>query len=201
MTVRKRATIEEVARQAGVSKTTASLVLNGSSKKYRIAEATQLRVQEAARRCEYTPSFSARTLRSGRSQTLALVIPDFTNLGFVTIARELEHQAREAGYQLLLACTQDDPSLEQEVVRSVLARQVDALLVASSLEEDDLYQSIHQKNCPVVQIDRCIADSSLPYVISDAVSSTQELVASLAADQPAVYYLGASPSIHRVAIV
>ena len=95
---------------------------------------------------------------------LALVIPDLTNFGFASIARELERLSREAGLQLLIACSDDDPELEQQAVEGLVGRQIDALIVASSKTSDEYYQAL-TKQLPVLQIDRHIGQSDLPLVL------------------------------------
>jgi len=199
----KRVTISRIAELAGVSKATASLVLNGRSDEYRVAEETRQRVLAIAREHHYQPSIHARALSSGRSYTLGLVIPDLMNFGFAYTARELETLCREAGLQLLIACTDDNSAQEQMVVDALIQRQVDGLLVASSALSDQLYQKINQ-SLPVVQLDRHIGESTLPMVISDACQATAQVTQMLARHSPdEIYYFGGqlklSPSRHRLA--
>ena len=203
MEKKKRITIAQIATLAGVSKATASLVLNGKSAEYRIADDTRKRIQAVADECHYQPSIHARSLREVRSYTWGLVIPDLTNFGFASIARALEARCREAGIQLLIACSEDDPTLEQRVVDNLISRQVDGLIVASSGHSDDIYARIHDR-LPVVQLDRHIGESRLPMVISDACKATAELVQDMTQDcGEEIYYFGGlldlSPSRHRLA--
>ena len=203
MEKKKRITIAQIATLAGVSKATASLVLNGKSAEYRIADDTRKRIQAVADECHYQPSIHARSLRAARSYTWGLVIPDLTNFGFASTARALEAHCREAGIQLLIACSEDDPTLEQRVVDNLISRQVDGLIVASSGHSDDIYARIHDR-LPVVQLDRHIGESRLPMVISDACKATAELVRDMASECDAeIYYFGGlldlSPSRHRLA--
>ena len=186
----KRLTISDIAQLAGVSKTTASLVLNGRSKEYRVADETRDRILALAAEHNYQPSFHARALRSSRSHTIGLVVPEMTNYGFASIARELETLCREAGLQLLIACSDEDPSQEMVAVNNLVQRQVDGLIVASSAISDVDYQKINQA-LPVIQLDRHIADSSLPLVITDSVAATAELIETVARLHPEeIYYLG-----------
>ncbi|VDR29137.1 Catabolite repressor/activator [Raoultella terrigena] len=78
----KRVTIKDIAELAGVSKATASLVLNGRGKELRVAQETRERVQTIAREQHYQPSIHARSLRDNRSHTIGLVVPEITNYGF-----------------------------------------------------------------------------------------------------------------------
>ena len=199
---KKKLTIARLAELAGVSKATASLVMNGKAGQYRIADETRERVMAVARRYQYQPNLHARALGSRRSHTLGLVIPDLTNFGFASIAKSLESRCRQAGLQLLIACSDDDPELEQQVVAGLVQRQVDALIVASSASDDAAYRQLTER-LPVIQLDRHIGQSTLPLVISDACRATAELVQALARGQEAVYFLGGqlalSPSRHRLA--
>lgn len=81
----KRITISDIATLAGVSKSTASLVLNGRSKEYRVSDDTRDRILALAHEHHYQPSIHARSLRSNRSHTLGLVVPEMTNYGFAVI--------------------------------------------------------------------------------------------------------------------
>ena len=86
---------------------------------------------------------------------LGLVVPEMTNYGFASVARELETLCREAGLQLLIACSDENPSQEMMAVNSLLQRQVDGLIIASSSVSDAEYQKINQR-LPVVLLDRRI---------------------------------------------
>lgn len=198
----KRITISDIAQLAGVSKATTSLVLNGRSKEYRVADETRDRILALAAEHHYQPSFHARSLRSTRSHTIGLVVPELTNYGFASIARELETLCREAGLQLLIACSDENPSQEMMAVNNLVQRQVDGLIVASSALSDGEYLKINH-SLPVVQLDRHIADSILPLVITDSVAATAELIETVARLHPdEIYYLGGqlrlSPSRDRL---
>ena len=157
----KRVTIKDIAELAGVSKATASLVLNGRSKELRVAEETRERVLAIAKEHHYQPSIHARSLRDNRSHTIGLVVPEITNYGFAVFSHELETLCREAGVQLLISCSDENPGQETVVVNNMVARQVDGLIVASSMLNDADYQKLSEQ-LPVVLFDRHMNDSSLP---------------------------------------
>jgi LacI family sucrose operon transcriptional repressor len=135
----KRVTIKDIAELAGVSKATASLVLNGRGKELRVAQETRERVLAIAREQHYQPSIHARSLRDNRSHTIGLVVPEITNYGFAVFSHELETLCREAGVQLLISCTDENPGQESMVVNNMIARQVDGLIVASCMHNDADY--------------------------------------------------------------
>ena len=145
----KRVTITDIAALAGVSKATASLVLNGRGKELRVAQETRQRVLSLAQQHHYQPSIHARLLREDRSHTLGLVVPEITNHGFAAFSHELENLCREAGLQLLISCTDENASQESVVVNNLVSRQVDGLIVASSMLNDADYLKLSEQ-LPVV---------------------------------------------------
>lgn len=191
----KRVTIKDIAELAGVSKATASLVLNGRSKELRVAEETRERVLAIAKEHHYQPSIHARSLRDNRSHTIGLVVPEITNYGFAVFSHELETLCREAGVQLLISCSDENPGQETVVVNNMVARQVDGLIVASSMLNDADYHKLSEQ-LPVVLFDRHINDSALPLVITDSITPTTELVADIARQHPdEFYFLGGQPRL------
>lgn len=121
-------TLRDVAARAGVSVATASRALQGSD---RIGEATRRRVREVAEELGYTPNRTARALSTGRTGTLGLIVPDLLNPFFPAVVKGAQARARELGMQLLLADTDESPSEELPLVRT-LAPQVDGVILCSS---------------------------------------------------------------------
>lgn len=199
----KRITINDIARLAGVSKSTASLVLNGRGRELRVSEITIERVQSIARQYRYQPNVHARSLKNPRTNTIGLVVPEMTNYGFASFSHELEILCREAGYQLLISCTDENPSQEVMVVHNMVAQQVDGLIVASSMLTDLEYHQL-SKQLPVILFDRYMPDTQLPYVVTDSVTSTASLIADVASQhQDEFYFIGGqsrlSPTTNRLA--
>ena len=177
----KRITIKDIAELAGVSKATASLVLNGRGKELRVAQETRERVLAIAREQHYQPSIHARSLRDSRSHTIGLVVPEITNYGFAVFSHELETLCREAGVQLLISCTDENPGQESMVVNNMIARQVDGLIVASCMHSDADYLKLSEQ---------------LPLVMTDSLAPTAELIARIAgqhADE--FWFLGGQPRL------
>lgn len=106
----KRVTISDIAALAGVSKATASLVLNGRGKELRVAQETRDRVQAIAQQHHYQPSIYARLLRENRSHTLGLVVPEIINYGFAVFSHELENLCREAACNCLSPAPMKTPA-------------------------------------------------------------------------------------------
>ncbi len=122
----KRATIAEVARQAGVHAGTASRALNADTRQM-VNEKTVARVEKAARLLGYVPNALARGLRTKSSMTIGVVIPDITNPFFPPLVRGIEAYLQPRGYSALLANVDGFADGETAALRSLLDRRVDGL--------------------------------------------------------------------------
>jgi LacI family sucrose operon transcriptional repressor len=199
VTAYKRLTIDDIASLAGVSRTTASMVLNGHAERYRISPATVARVEKVAREHHFNPSQSARSLRSKRSNSIGLVIPDLTNSAHATLAQAMENLCRERDYQLVLVTSDEDPQREAEGMAHLVARQVDGMAVVPCSSDAALYQQWTSR-LPLVFVDRRIDGSGIPSVVTDATDTVARLIGSkLAQGMQEVVYFGGQPTFHRVA--
>lgn len=126
----KRVGIKDVAREAGVSPTTVSLVLNGRTEA-RIPPATRERVCEVAARVGYTPSALARSLRTQRTHTIAMVSDQIATTPFaVSMIQAAQDVARRHGFLLVVVNADADPDIERDAIRMLLDRQVDGFIYA-----------------------------------------------------------------------
>ncbi|WP_325892795.1 catabolite repressor/activator [Grimontia sp. NTOU-MAR1] len=173
--------LDEIARLAGVSRTTASYVINGKSAKYRISERTQQKVMEVVEKHNFRPDHAASALRAGTTRSFGLLIPDLENSSYAKIAKLLERDARQAGYQLIISCSDDNAETEKQVVNMLIARKIDALIVATSLPADnDFYPTIQAAGTPVIAIDRALNDEHFASVISEDLDGAFALTNHLA---------------------
>lgn len=145
------ATIHDVAQRAGVSPITVSRVINHSG--YASPE-TRARVEAAVTELGYVPNRLARSLRSKRTHTLALVITDITNPFFTTVARGVEDTASDAGYTVIFCNTDESESEEKKYLQVLLQQQVDGILLVPARSSSDSIDMIRKQNTPVVVLDR-----------------------------------------------
>jgi DNA-binding LacI/PurR family transcriptional regulator len=124
----ERPTSIDVARCAGVSQSTVSLVLSGKGRG-RVSEATAERVRECARELGYRPNAAAQALRLGSSRAVALLVPDMTNPFFARVLRGAQRAAAEAGYIVILVDTQNDRHWESQSFEALRAGPVDGYLL------------------------------------------------------------------------
>ncbi|WP_110709779.1 catabolite repressor/activator [Salinicola sp. CR57] len=189
--------LADIARLAGVSRTTASYVLNGQAKARRISDATVTRVLAIANAHDYRIDAQAAALRGGDSRTLGLIVPDLENGSYARLAKRLEHGARRQGYQLLIAGSDDDPQSEREVARSLRAQRCDVLLVASSLSpQDPFYVELLAQGLPIIAIDRPLDPERFVNIVTNGRAAGEMLTRSVLADDVTnVVWLDAVPDL------
>jgi LacI family transcriptional regulator len=170
----------DVARLAGVSVTTVSHVINGTRP---ASERTTRAVKAAIERTGYSQNVLARALARQRTQSLGLAISGLSNPYFSDVIAAVEAAATEAGHTLLLAETRDDPEQELRVVRALIERRVDGLLLAPSPGAAELaLPYLATQDTPVVLIDRFVSGAWLDQVGSENEEPTRELVEHLLAN-------------------
>jgi DNA-binding LacI/PurR family transcriptional regulator len=125
---RHRVTSVDVARHAGVSQSTVSLVFSGKGPG-RVSEATQERVRRCARELGYRPNVAAQALRLGTSRAVALLVPDVTNPFFSRVLRGAQRAAAAAGYTVALVDTANDRRWEEQSFEALRAGPVDGYLL------------------------------------------------------------------------
>ncbi|NAW66777.1 catabolite repressor/activator [Photobacterium halotolerans] len=189
--------LDEIARLAGVSRTTASYVINGKASQYRISEKTQQKVMAVVDEHNFKPDHAASALRAGSSRSLGLIIPDLENSSYAKLAKLLERDARKAGYQVIISCSDDEPETEMKVAQTLVGRRIDALIVASSLPADNVfYRQIQDAGVPVIAIDRGLDDEFFACVISEdhdgAYALTEQLIQT---DTATIGLIGAVPDL------
>jgi LacI family transcriptional regulator len=151
----KRPTQSDVAQVAGVSRATVSYIINEKSEKQlSITEATRQRVLEAVTKLGYEPDARARSLRSGGTNTIGLLLPDTHNPHYWEIVQGLEDELQLAGYNLLLSSTAVNPDRERQILTALLRRRIDALIMTISFVEQSqqILDTLLSRNYPVVTL-------------------------------------------------
>lgn len=153
--------IKDVAKKAGVSTTTVSHVINETRF---VSDELRQRVMDAMQSMDYHPNILARSLRSGKSKTIGLIVPDISNLFFAEIARKVEDRGLEYGYSVILCNTDDDHAKEAGYIDVLITKKVDGIIfISAGYEGENLYKLLNNK-IPIV-----IADRSLGDVVTDVV--------------------------------
>lgn len=168
-------TMSDVAAHAGVDVSTVSRALNERTAGL-VRSETVKRVLAAAKELGYQPNVLARGLRTQRSRTIGMVIPDLTNPFFPPIVRGLEDALEKAGYSLILANTDHQPERELRSLRSLVGRQVEGLMLATSHLANGMTDLPELAGIPVVLVNRRERTGALPSVVPDDVQGVELVV-------------------------
>ena len=142
--------LKYIAKQLGISVSTVSRALNG---KPGVKPETREKILEAAREYNYIPNEVARSLQKSSTNTIAVVLPDISEVFFGIIVKEIDRLAAELGYMILLADTHEKVSQEQKYVDMLFERRIDALVLATVCMDGHTVKRFVQSRKPVVCID------------------------------------------------
>ena len=144
-------TLKDIARDLGVSVITVSKALRDHSD---ISEETKARVLKRVKEMNYRPNLSARALVTGRTNLLGFVVPDLLHSFFSEIVRGVSAALENTGYTLVTTSSEQEPKLERQAVEQLIARRVDALLVASTQWTVEMFRRVEEAGIPYILIDR-----------------------------------------------
>ena len=157
-------TIREVAQKARVSYATVSHVINNTRF---VSEDTRERVQLAMTELNFRPNAVARSLRSGRTNTIGLILPDSSNPYFAEIGCAIEEEAFKNGYSIILCNMELDPDKENLYIDVLLKKQVDGIIFVATGDQLNLLDLLKSQNIPVVMIDRHLPDVEVDTITTD----------------------------------
>lgn len=186
---RGRATITQVAAEAGVARSTVSRAF---SKPERLSPETVARVREVAKRLGYTPNPVAQALSTGRTKNIALIVPDVANPFFPPLIRAAQRKAEEHDYCIFLGDSDEKPEREDQLVERFTHQVAGLILVSSRLSEQRIRE--HSRRRPVVLINQDVPE--MLRVIINSGAGVAEAVRHLAAlgHRHIVYVSGPSTS-------
>lgn len=164
--------LEDVAKLAGVSKTTVSRVLNNRGY---LSEKTKAKVYDAMQNLHYQPNAVARQLYNKETKLIGLIFPTIANPFFGEMAFQLETKLFNKGYKVLIGNSKNDPLKEKEYLQQLIANQVDGLIVGAHNYGIEEYRNA---NLPIVAIDR-VMNEDIPVVSSDNYDGGKKAMALL----------------------
>lgn len=148
-----KVTIKDVAELAGVSPSTVSRVIT-ESKDLNIKDETRRRILDAIRKLDYKPNVIARSLRLKSTNTIGMIVPDVTNNFFSILFKGAEKLTSEKGFSIILCNTDDNLTKARMLISSLRQRQVDGLLLATTIFDDDILHDMNLKKYPHVFVNR-----------------------------------------------
>lgn len=176
----RRIQLDDLAKQLGFSKTLISMVLNGKGNHYGISQSTQAIVLDAVAKLNYVPNKFAKSLRTGKSHFVGLIVSDIANPFYSTIAKNVESVLSAHGYNLMVCSTEENEEKEKQLVEMMIYQQgVDGLIIASSFKEAGFYNQPHLTRVPLVFIDRVLPLFAANYVVIDNFGGSADVVNKL----------------------
>lgn len=166
------ATIHDVAKKAGVAPITVSRVINNSGY---VSDKVRMKVNEAVQELGYVPNVLARSLKSKRTHTLALVLTDMTNPFFNILARGVEDTASENGFNVIFCNTDESQTEENKYIQLLLQKQVDGILLVPASSGLESIELIRQQNTPLVIVDRRVQCGDVDMVYGDSEGGAYQL--------------------------
>lgn len=174
-----RVTISDVAKAAGVARATAARVLGGYGS---VHPGLQDKVRDAAATLGYQPNTLARSMATGVTHTIGVVVADIGNPFFAGVTRGIADSARAAGYDTIVVNTDERVDREQDAVRVLLGKQVDGLVVASAVGatgDPAHLRDAAARGVPVVAVDRELPTLDVDTVVIDNRDVARQAVAHL----------------------
>ncbi len=175
----KKIFLKDIANELNLSKTAVSLVLNNRGDENKISKNTQKRILEFAQKHNYRPNQMARGLSLGKSETIGLIVPNISDIFYAKIASHIEYKAKEFGYNVVFSSSNEDAQTEHELISSMLNRQVDGLIIASTQKNQNEILKLKKSNFPFVLIDRHYPDIKTNYVIVDNFGGAKQMTEHL----------------------
>jgi LacI family transcriptional regulator len=178
--LKKKVSIHDIARELNLSAATISFVLNGHAKKHRITPVTEKRILDYITKIDYQPNRLAKGLRTGKSNTIGMLVEDISDSFFSAIARIIEENASAVGYTIFNASTENNPEKIKHLLKVFRERQVDGYIIAPTPGIEVQVQQLIEDNIPVVLFDRYFPGLPSYNVVVDnaggAYTATQHLL-------------------------
>lgn len=172
--MKKPVTISQVAKLAGVSKTTISRYLNGHFGN--MSETTKERIAATIKELNYRPSRQAQALKSKRSYLIGVVVADISNLYSSMLLKGIGEVLKEAGYQMIIVDSANSALQEQQLLTQLLDQGVEGIIIQPTVKEAAAYQMLQEAKLPVVLVDRQLVPVTWPLITTDNIAASKALV-------------------------
>lgn len=170
--IKKKLSIVDIANKLNISKTTVSFILNGRAREKRISEELVDRVLKFVKEVGYKPNSLAKSLRTGKSHIIGLMVENIADPFFANIARYIEDGAYKNGYRIIYCSTDNDANKTRDLISMFRDRHVDGYIIAPPVGVEEDIAELIKDDLPVVLFDRYLPGIDCSYVVSDNLNST-----------------------------
>jgi LacI family transcriptional regulator len=177
--MKKKILISDIAADLGISVTTVSFILNGKAKEKRISDSLTQRVLEHVQKVGYKPNELAKSLRTGKTKIIGLIVEDISNPFFANIARHIENLVYSKGYRILYCSTDNKSERAIELIHLFKDRHVDGYIITPTDGLEATIQSLQSSHVPLVLFDRFVPEVKTNYVVTDNEKGSYELTKHL----------------------
>ncbi len=164
---KQKVNIKDISAKTGLSISTVSRVLSGKAEQYRIGEKSQQIIIEAAKEFNYIPNQFAANLRTGKSKTIALIVPSLNNPFFADLASTINAEVRKLGYITMISDSDENLEIEELELQQVMSRKVEGLIIAPCGNNWEHIKQLHDQGLPIICIDRYFEELDIPFVSTD----------------------------------
>lgn len=161
----KAITIADVAKYAGVSKSTVSQFLN--ERFDYMGKETKIRIEKAIAELGYSPNIVARSLKQKSTMTIGVIVANILHVFSTQVIRAIEDYCNESNFHIIVCNADDDPTKEKRYIDMLRAKQVDGIIAFPTGGNGELYNKLIKDNYPVVFMDRILTDVDIPTVMLD----------------------------------
>ncbi|HBF36618.1 MAG TPA: LacI family transcriptional regulator [Firmicutes bacterium] len=167
--------MKDVSRETGLSLATISKYLNGGN----VLDKNKQAIEAAIQKLDFKVNEMARALKTNRSMTVGVLIPNFENIFFTSIVSNIENGLLQEGYSTIVCDYKENPLLEAEKLNFLLDKMVDGIIMMPLTDSDELINEIISKDIPVILIDRMINNVNCDVVLVDNLNASYNAVEQL----------------------
>lgn len=180
--MRKKVSIHDIAKELKVSATTISFVLNGKAQEKRISEEVKKKILDYVKKVGYSPNQVAKSLRTGKTNIIGMLVEDISDPFFSSISRGIESIAYKHHYKIFFASTENDTEKTKALIKVFRDRQVDGYIIAPAPGIEEEIKALMDDNFPVILFDRYLPSITASAVIIDNFSGSYQAVKHLEAN-------------------
>ncbi|MFN0293501.1 LacI family DNA-binding transcriptional regulator [Pedobacter helvus] len=174
--MKNKLSINDIAKALQVSKTTISFILNGKAEEKRISKDLTERVIKFIKENDFRPNQLAKSLSTGKTFTIGLMVEKISDYFFAQIAYHVEELANKSGYKIIYCSTENDTQKTKELIKLFAERHVDGFIITPPVGIEKEIKDLMQNDIPVVLFDRFFTDFNTSYVVMDNYESTYKAI-------------------------